>query len=67
MTARLTIDGAGRVVIPKPLRKELDLSPGDTLELEAKGYGWLEETVESGAATPAFGAGSSQVTGAVHT
>jgi AbrB family looped-hinge helix DNA binding protein len=37
MTARLTIDSAGRVVIPKPLRDELDLAPGDTLELEAAG------------------------------
>jgi len=37
MTARLTIDGAGRVVIPKPLRDQLDLAPGDTLELESAG------------------------------
>ncbi len=37
MTARLTIDGAGRIVIPKPLRDELDLAPGDTLELEIAG------------------------------
>ncbi|MGO9202789.1 MAG: AbrB/MazE/SpoVT family DNA-binding domain-containing protein [Limisphaerales bacterium] len=37
MTTRLTIDGAGRVVIPKPLRDELDLAPGDTLELETAG------------------------------
>jgi AbrB family looped-hinge helix DNA binding protein len=37
MTARLTIDSAGRVVIPKPLRDELDLAPGDTLELETAG------------------------------
>jgi AbrB family looped-hinge helix DNA binding protein len=35
MTMRLTIDAAGRVVLPKPLRKELDLAPGDTLELES--------------------------------
>ena len=32
---RLTIDSAGRVVIPKPLRDELALAPGDTLELES--------------------------------
>lgn len=37
MTSRLTIDGAGRIVIPKPLRDELDLAPGDTLELETAG------------------------------
>ena len=37
MLTRLTIDGAGRVVIPKPLRDELDLAPGDTLELETAG------------------------------
>jgi AbrB family looped-hinge helix DNA binding protein len=33
MTTRLTIDGAGRVVLPKPLRKALLLGPGDVLEL----------------------------------
>ena len=37
MSTRLTIDAAGRVVIPKPLRDELDLAPGDTLELETAG------------------------------
>jgi AbrB family looped-hinge helix DNA binding protein len=37
MNMRLTIDGAGRVVIPKPLRDELDLGPGDSLELERAG------------------------------
>jgi AbrB family looped-hinge helix DNA binding protein len=37
MTTRLTIDGAGRVVLPKPIRMALDLSPGDTLELESAG------------------------------
>ena len=37
MSTRLTIDAAGRVVIPKPLRDELDLAPGDTLELETTG------------------------------
>jgi AbrB family looped-hinge helix DNA binding protein len=34
---RLTIDRAGRVVIPKPLRVELRLEPGDTLEMESTG------------------------------
>ncbi len=34
MNTRLTIDKAGRVVIPKPLRDELRLEPGDALEKE---------------------------------
>jgi AbrB family looped-hinge helix DNA binding protein len=34
---RLTIDKAGRIVIPKPLREELQLEPGDDLELESTG------------------------------
>ena len=37
MTTRLTLDKAGRVVLPKPLRDELLLCPGDTLELESQG------------------------------
>lgn len=37
MNVRLTIDKAGRVVIPKPLREHLKLTPGDTLELETEG------------------------------
>ena len=37
MTIRLTIDKAGRVVIPKPLREELHLEAGDTLEMESAG------------------------------
>ena len=37
MTTKLTLDKAGRVVIPKPLRDELRLSPGDALHLEADG------------------------------
>lgn len=37
MNVRLTIDKAGRVVIPKPLRKELHLEPGDSLEMESAG------------------------------
>ena len=31
------MDRAGRVVIPKSLRKELQLKPGDTLKLETTG------------------------------
>ena len=37
MNARLVIDKAGRVVIPKPWREALQLEPGDTLELESTG------------------------------
>lgn len=37
MSIRLTIDKAGRVVIPKPLRQELHLEPGDALEMESAG------------------------------
>ena len=37
MTAKITIDKAGRVVIPKPLREQLRLGPGDTLALRSEG------------------------------
>ena len=37
MQSRLVIDKAGRVVIPKPLREELHLEPGDALEMETAG------------------------------
>lgn len=37
MQTRLVIDKAGRVVIPKPLREELRLEPGDALEMESTG------------------------------
>ena len=37
MTAKLTLDKAGRVVLPKPLRDRLQLAPGDALQLEAEG------------------------------
>jgi len=32
---QLTVDKAGRIVLPKPLRDELNLSPGDSLEVQA--------------------------------
>jgi AbrB family looped-hinge helix DNA binding protein len=35
MSGKTTIDRAGRVIIPKPIREELHLKPGDSLELEA--------------------------------
>ena len=31
----LTLDKAGRIVLPKPVRDELQLSAGDSLELES--------------------------------
>lgn len=37
MTAKLTLDKAGRVMIPKSLRTELQLGPGDTLQLDSEG------------------------------
>jgi AbrB family looped-hinge helix DNA binding protein len=37
MTSKLTIDKAGRIVLPKPLREELQLAPGDSLEVNTKG------------------------------
>jgi AbrB family looped-hinge helix DNA binding protein len=37
MSTRLVIDKAGRVVIPKPMREELHLEPGDSLEMESSG------------------------------
>jgi len=37
MTTKLTLDKAGRVVLPKPLRDELELAAGDVLDLESRG------------------------------
>ncbi len=37
MNSRLVMDKAGRVTIPKPLREELHLEPGDALEMESAG------------------------------
>jgi len=35
MVTTLTVDKAGRVVLPKLVREELQLAPGDSLELES--------------------------------
>ncbi len=35
MTTTLTVDKAGRVVLPKPVRDEMQLRAGDSLELES--------------------------------
>ncbi len=37
MNSQITIDGAGRLVLPKAVREELGLCPGDTLDLAVKG------------------------------
>lgn len=37
MNTTITIDKAGRVVIPKAVRNELQLEAGDRLELESEG------------------------------
>jgi len=34
---KLTLDKSGRIVLPKPLRDELRLEPGDALEVESSG------------------------------
>jgi len=35
MVTTITVDKAGRVVLPKPVREELQLGPGDSLDLES--------------------------------
>jgi AbrB family looped-hinge helix DNA binding protein len=35
MLTTITLDKAGRVVLPKPVRDELQLAPGDSIELES--------------------------------
>ena len=37
MVARIRIDKAGRIVLPKPIRVELQIAPGDALEVETSG------------------------------
>ncbi len=37
MTSKITLDKAGRVVLPKPMRDELQVGAGDTLEIESSG------------------------------
>ena len=37
MAVRVRLDKAGQVVLPKPLRQELQLAPGDILEAETSG------------------------------
>ena len=35
MNAKLSMDRAGRVVLPKPVRERLQLEPGESLEIES--------------------------------
>jgi AbrB family looped-hinge helix DNA binding protein len=35
MITTISIDKAGRIVLPKPVRDELQLAPGDSLEVES--------------------------------
>ena len=37
MSTKISIDRAGRVVLPKPLRDQLSLGPGDDLLVENEG------------------------------
>lgn len=37
MSTQTTVDRAGRIVIPKAMRAQLRLEPGDALEMEAAG------------------------------
>ncbi|HEX4078956.1 MAG TPA: AbrB/MazE/SpoVT family DNA-binding domain-containing protein [Rhizomicrobium sp.] len=48
--ATATLDDAGRFVIPKPVRDELGLSPGDRLSVESDGQRLIVERVRTGGA-----------------
>ena len=49
MTTQLTVDSAGRIVLPKTIRKELDIGPGDLLEMEKIGERITLRPVRGGA------------------
>lgn len=50
MNTTVKLDKAGRIVIPKPLRDELRLAPGDSLALESKADRVTLRPVRSGSA-----------------
>jgi AbrB family looped-hinge helix DNA binding protein len=47
-TETLQIDKAGRVVLPKPLREQFHLLPGDKLRLSVEGNGFRLEPTDAG-------------------
>ncbi len=47
MNTTVTLDKAGRVVIPKTLRDELRLEPGDSLHLDSEGEKMILRPVSS--------------------
>ena len=44
----IQIDKAGRVVLPKPLREQFNLLPGDKLRLSVEGNGFRLEPTDPG-------------------
>lgn len=48
MNATVTVDKAGRLVLPKPVRDELQLCPGDALELQSSEDGILLRPARTG-------------------
>ena len=44
---KITIDGAGRIVVPKPLRDRFNLAAGTELEIEAIGGGLRLRKIDS--------------------
>jgi AbrB family looped-hinge helix DNA binding protein len=50
MNTTVTIDRAGRIIVPKALRDALQLEAGDTLELESDGDRLMLRPVRSGSA-----------------
>jgi len=47
-TETIQIDKAGRVVLPKPLREQFNLLPGDKLRLSVEGNGFRLEPADAG-------------------
>jgi len=47
-TETIQIDKAGRVVLPKPIRDQFNLLPGDKLRLSVEGNGFRLEPADAG-------------------